>query len=99
MVYRPANKGIIMVTRKEVYSAIDSERNYQDRLWSTDDGFSNPLSIGEFLVLLEVYLRKAQSEWTTESKPEINSLNTVRKLAGISVNCLEQHGAPKREES
>jgi hypothetical protein len=87
-----------MPTREEVYKAIDSERNYQDSLWSTDGGFSNPLLIGEFLVLLDVYLRKAQDEWTAESKPEINSLNTVRKIAGIAVNCMEQHGAPLRFE-
>ncbi len=86
-------------TREEVFEAINGERAYQDSLWPDDEGFSNPLLIGEFLVLLDVYLRKAQEEWTVEPKPEINSLNTVRKIAGIAVNCLEQHGAPKRELS
>jgi hypothetical protein len=85
-----------MTTREEVYAAIDSERAYQDGLWPVDP--NNPrLLIGEFLVLLDVYLRKAQEEWVVESKPEVNSLNTVRKIAGIAVNCMEQHGAPHRE--
>ncbi len=86
-----------MTTREEVYKAIDGERDYQDSLWSTDEGFANPLVIGEFLILLDVYLRKAQEEWTVEPKPEVNSINTVRKIAGIAVHCMEQHGAPPRE--
>lgn len=85
-----------MATREEVFEAINSERDYQDSLWS-EEGHRNPLLIGEFLVLLSVYIRKAQEEWTVEPKPEINSLNTVRKIAGIAVNCMEQNGAPKRE--
>lgn len=85
-----------MTTREEVYKAIDGERDYQTSLWGTDEGFSNPLLIGEFLTLLEVYLRKAQEEWIVEPRPEVNSLNTVRKIAGIAVNCMEQHGAPQR---
>jgi hypothetical protein len=83
--------------REEVYKVIDGERDYQDSLWHTDEGHSNPLQPGEFLVLLSVYLRKAQEEWTVEPKPEINTLHAVRKVAGIAVNCLEQHSAPKRE--
>ena len=84
-----------MATREEVFEAINSERDYQDSLWS-EEGNSNPLLLGEFLVLLDVYIRKAQEEWTVEPKPEINSLNTIRKIAGIAVNCMEQNGAPKR---
>lgn len=89
-----------MVSRSEVYAAIDSEREYQDRLWPEHGGASNPnpLTIGEFLVLLDDYLQKAKSQWTTERKPEVQTLHIMRKIAGIAVNCMEQHGAPKRDQ-
>jgi len=88
-----------MTNRDVVYGAIDGERDYQDSLWKdkNDPTFNNPLTIGEFLTLINVYLGKAQSEWAFESKPELNSLAVVRKIAGIAVNCMEQHGAPQRE--
>ena len=89
-----------MATRADVYHAIDGERDYQDNLWAGDtgsNGFSNPLLIGEFLVLLDNYLRQAQDVWCQEPKPEVGSLAFVRKVAAIAVNCMEQHGAPRRE--
>ena len=82
--------------RDAVYRAIDSERDYQQGLWPGHEDQDNPLTIGEFLTLLRVYLQKAEEEWTVEAKPEMNALNTVRKVAGIAVNCMEQHGAPYR---
>jgi hypothetical protein len=90
-----------MATREEVFEAINSERDYQDSLWwdyLADAAHKpNPLEIGEFLTLIAVYLRKAQDVWTVEKKTELEALNTVRKIAGIAVNCMEQHGAPRRE--
>jgi hypothetical protein len=87
-----------MVDRSEVYAAIDSERDYQDSLWPQDSrpGAPNPLSIGEFVLMLEEYTARARSEWTAEKAPESRTLGIVRKIAGIAVNCMEQHGAPRR---
>ncbi len=87
-----------MTDRQEVYEAIDSEREYQDSLWPDHGGAltGNPLTIGEFVLLLQEYVSQARGEWTIEPKPEINTLNVMRKIAGIAVNCMEQHGAPKR---
>lgn len=91
----------MFLDRAEVYAAIDTERDYQDRLWPDPErpgsGEYNPLTIGEFILLAEEYLRKARDEWTREKKPEVNALNAIRKVAGICVNCMEQHGAPRRE--
>ena len=81
--------------REEAYAAIDTERDYQDNLWG-DDGNPNPLTVGEFLLLIEEYAAKARAVWINEAKPEIKTLHVVRKVAGIAVNCMEQHGAPKR---
>jgi hypothetical protein len=81
-----------MPTRAEVYAAIDSERTYQDALWPQDD----PQTIGEFVLLLDEYVARARAEWTVEKKPEMRTVNIIRKVAGIAVNCMEQHGAPSR---
>ncbi len=87
-----------MPDRKEVYAAIDSERDYQDSKWPQDGspGFPNPLSIGEQILLAEEYLAQARLAWTREKRPEMMTLNIMRKVAGICVNCMEQHGAPSR---
>ena len=86
-------------SRAEVYAAIEGERAYQDFLWPQDGqpGFPNPLTIGEFVLLLEEYCARARLEWSYEKKPEMRTLGVVRKIAGIAVNCMEQHGAPRRE--
>jgi hypothetical protein len=81
-----------VATRAEVYAAIDTERAYQDDLWQ-----GNKLTIGEFILLLSEYTDRAKHEWSTEKKPEQRALEFVRKVAGIAVNCMEQHGAPPRK--
>lgn len=85
-----------MTDRMDVYRAINSEREYQDNLWPDHGDTSNPLTIGEFLLLIEEYASKARKEWVVESKPEDNTLEFMRKIAAIAVNCMEQHGAPLR---
>lgn len=83
--------------RADVYAAIDSERAYQDKLWPQDEGDQPRLSVGEFLLLVEEYAAHARAKWVKESKPELATLDGIRKIAGIAVNCMEQHGAPRRE--
>jgi hypothetical protein len=84
--------------RANVYSAIDTERDYQDRIWKDQNNPNNPnpLTIGEFILLLEEYTTQARQAWSKEQKPELKALDTVRKIAGIAVNCMENHGAPLR---
>jgi hypothetical protein len=85
-------------TRQEVYAAIDQERAFQDTLWpGRECGTSNPLKIGEFILLVEEYAAKARTAWTKEKAPEMEALDIVRKIAAIAVNCMEQHGAVPRE--
>lgn len=86
-------------SRKEVYAAIDTERKYQDSLWPQDGrpDAPNPLTIGEFVLLMDAYLADAKDAWRKEKKPEMKTLDIVRKVAGIAVNCMEQHGAPHRK--
>lgn len=82
-------------TRAEVYHAIDSERAYQDDAWPPRFN-PEPLTIGEFVLMLDEYVARARAEWTTEGRPENRTLEVVRKIAGIAVKCMESHGAPRR---
>ena len=88
------------LSRKEVYDLIDGERMYQDREWPEGNGSggSNPLTVGEFVLLMQSYLRQADEVWIREGKPNVKTSEFVRKVAGIAVNCMEQHGAPARKQ-
>jgi hypothetical protein len=83
-----------MATRQEVYEAINTERDYQDGLWKQTP--EHQTSIGETVLLIEEYTARARLEWTGEPAPETQTLHIIRKIAGIAVRCMEQHGAPKR---
>lgn len=54
------------------------------------------MTIGEEILAMEEYVLKARAAWIIEARPEINALAIVRKIAGIAVRCMEEHGAPKR---
>lgn len=45
---------------------------------------------------MDEYVSRARSEWSMEKAPEMRTMEFVRKVAGIAVNCMEQHGAPHR---
>lgn len=81
-----------MTPRNEVYKALDSERDYQDVVWPD----SAHLSIGDYLLMLEEYVFRGRREWVKEHQPELNALEMIRKVGGIAVRCMEQHGAPIR---
>ena len=85
--------------RSKVYELIDGEREYQDSKWPQDvwSNVSNPLTVGEFVLLMEHYLTQAREIWIQEKKPNQMTTDLVRKVAGIAVNCMEQHGAPSRK--
>lgn len=84
--------------RVDAYDAINSERDYQDRLWTESGANGNGiLSIGEQILLIEEYVTQARHSWSREAQPEMNALNIIRKIAGIAVHCMEDHGSPKRE--
>lgn len=84
----------LIVERKDVYSLIDGERDYQDSLSHTrTDGCAK--GVGDYLVLIQHYTTKAMEAWTVNPGNEAG-LDVVRKIAGIAVNCMEKHGAPPR---
>ena len=86
-------------SREEILSALDSEFDYQIKHWpdKEDPTRPNQLTIGEFLSLMDVYVRRAQDKWATGTKPEVQTLHVVRKIAAVAWQCMVQHGAPTRE--
>lgn len=80
--------------RAEVYAAVDGERDYQDNLPPTrSDGGDR--SVGEYVLMLNHYVRLANAAWT-DNPGDAQALEVVRKIAGIAVHCMEDHGAPAR---
>jgi hypothetical protein len=89
-----------MPTRAEVYKAIDSEREYQEKRWNanttTSEGFHE---VGAWLTFMRDYLREAETQISRNADPEASAMaiETIRKIAGMTVAAMEQHGAPLRK--
>lgn len=83
-----------MATRQEVYAAIDSERDYQDSLPPTRTEGHNH-SVGAYITMLRHYVTKMDEAWTMNPGDD-QALDVMRKVAGIAVHCMEDHGAPHR---
>jgi hypothetical protein len=83
-----------MPNRSEVYAAIDSERDYQDRRWSAEKVHTP----SEWLLYMQDYLSEAIHIASRQPTPQADPavLEIIRKIAGMGVACMEQNGAPKR---
>jgi hypothetical protein len=83
--------------REDVYKLIDGERDYQDKLGpDRRDPTEVNHSVGDYLVMLSTYLRRAQDDWT--NYPGVyEALDEIRKIGAIAVRCIEEHGAPLRQ--
>lgn len=80
-----------VIDRTEVYKAIDSERDYQDRRWP-----GHTHSIPDYILFIEDYLAEAR-HMVSRSNNEAAALDTIRKVAALAVICMEEHGAPVRK--
>lgn len=88
-----------MPDRKDVYAAIDTERDYQDRKWNpgtTSTGGQH--SVTEFLVYMRDYVDEALHHVSRNPDPGASAvaLDGIRKVTALGVACMEQHGAPRR---
>lgn len=52
-------------------------------------------SVGEHLLLIEKYFRDAKHAWQN-NVGDNRALHELRKLASMTLVCLEEHGCPKR---
>ncbi len=83
--------------KAEVIKAIEGERAYQRELNQNDAN----MSIEAELLLLEEYVLKARQTWTGTfgDAKETATRDAIRKIAGIAVRCMENHGVVMREEN
>ncbi len=82
------------IKREEVYKAIDTERNYQDKLGANRTA-GEEHSVGDYVTMMQYYQNALVEAWTTTAGDDV-ALDVMRKIAGIAVHCMEDHGAPKR---
>lgn len=86
------------VSRKEVYAVIDSERDYQDAGFGNAKRHENApphLLPGEGILCIGKCLDDARNAWYAPNGGEA-CLPFIRKIAALSVQILENYGAPKR---
>lgn len=85
-------------SRTDVYSAIDSERQYQDERGVEHSGAPHEHELESYLLYMEDYLTEARSqcarEWGKGAKEK--ALHTLRKVVALGVAAMEEHGAPLR---
>ncbi len=82
--------------RSDVYRLIDGEREYQEDLegdGSRHDGHQH--TVGDYLVMLNSYIQKANSAWT-DNGTDVPALEVIRKIAGICVHCMEDYNTNAR---
>ena len=87
--------------RKEVYNAIDEEREYQQKWDRERDDKSLPkrdetMAVEAWILWMEDYLQKARSAAST-FVDKTEALHAIRKVVALGVACMEYNGAPRRE--
>lgn len=82
------------MSRKFVYELIDKERRYQQIKWGElhDDDHR----IADYLVILKVLLDDANLAIGRGTDDQA-ALAAIRKIAAVSVACMERFDAPSRE--
>lgn len=77
------------ITLEEVFEVIRSERAYQ-KFKISENTLPNPdKSLGEYALLLQYYVSRVTTKWA-KGEP---SLQDIRKIAAISVACMERYGS------
>ena len=86
--------------RSDVYKAIDTEREFQDKHAEADDThIVAGLTLGDTISAIEYNVRKLQDTWYKERKPYPNSMAYARKIAALIVQISEEVGMPERDKS
>ncbi len=83
-----------MSSTQDVMDAIEGERAYQRGLNENDAD----MSIAAELLLLEEYIQRARVIWVGSfgDARETATRDVIRKVAGIAVRCMENHGVVNR---
>lgn len=79
-------------SRADVFEALSEERDYQNSRWGGDDD----TAMGDFLTFIRVYFTKAQEKRTLGKKYTFETLDNLRKVAGLCVAAMERFGVRPR---
>ena len=83
--------------RKEVYDAIDSERNYQENQKKDDKSHVvEDFPLSSALEAIRYNIEKANQSWYTEKNPYPNAMEYMRKIAAICIQMGEKYDMPRR---
>lgn len=87
-----------MIPREEVYAAIDSERDYQDRMVADADrpDMVPELGVAGTLLAMEENLERARRAWYSGSGNHWEAMLFVRKICGLGVQLGEKLGMEPR---
>jgi hypothetical protein len=77
--------------RVKVYEAIDSERDYQAQKWG-----EKPHSPEEWFLFIEDYVSEAKHILSRELYGYPKAMEIMRKVGGMAVAAMEQHGTTNR---
>jgi hypothetical protein len=83
-------------TRKEVYAAIDGERDYQDNGLGNSRTERSEKTVGDYCTMMQHYQNELVKQWTLNAGDSY-ALDVMRKIAAIAVHCMEDHGFIKRK--
>lgn len=80
---------------ENVFKKIEAELEHQRRRADDWDNKNQPLVEAELLILTEL-ISEARGKWLQEHGSE-QARDIVRKIAGVAVRCLYNHGCPERD--
>jgi len=89
------------MNRKDVYAAIDTERDFQIEMSKNPHrpDMVSQLSMGDTITAIQFNLRKVTNAWYREAAPYPCSMDFIRKIAALCVQAGENHGMAPRETS
>jgi hypothetical protein len=77
-----------VLTRQEVFDAINQERSYQDQKW----GVNNPQSLPGFLLIAKGELNEAIDGWIKNRQGRNSPLAELLQVAAVCVAAMERYG-------
>lgn len=91
----------MMSLRNRIYQILNEERAYQDNLSQKNCTHArervSSFSVTDELLMIARNVSRAIEEWC-DQKNDQQALCAVRKIAAISIRCMENHGVPTRAE-
>ena len=83
--------------RKEVYTVLDGERDYQERGKENEKShITEDFNLGDAGFAMQKLLNELNETWYSEKAPYPKSMHLVRKIGGICVAMGEKYDMPDR---